>query len=52
MCVQDYVVDQAVEATGTEGLVQSATHVTHTVQNYAYHGQNMHNQFNYQNHHY
>lgn len=50
--VQDYVMDTAVEATGTEAIVQQATHATHTVQHYAHHGQNMHNQFNHHNQHY
>eukprot|EP00892_Ulva_mutabilis_P006997 jgi/Ulvmu1/466/UM001_0473.1 len=50
--LKDYVMDTAVEATGTQGIVNHVTHATHTAQSYAYHGQNMHNQFNHQNQHY
>ena len=52
ICVQDYVMDAAVEATGTEGIVQSATHATYQAQHYAHQGANIHSQFTHQNQHY
>jgi hypothetical protein len=43
---KDMLVDHAVEVTGTQGIVNSYTHMQHQAQHYTMHGQHMYNQFN------
>ena len=43
---KDAVVDGAVDATGTQGYVNSYTNMQQQAQRYAMNGQNMFNQFN------
>lgn len=44
----DAIVDQAVDATGTQGMVNAYTSMQHQAQRYTMGGQNMYNQFQHQ----
>ena len=50
--LQDTVVDGVVEATGMEGVVDGAAHMTNQAIYYTHQGQRMQHQFNHANNHY
>jgi hypothetical protein len=50
--LKDSVIDSAAQATGTQGILNQAEHMTHQAQHMAHFGKTMQGQFQYQNQYY